>query len=151
MPATLARARAPTHADACSAAFAQVSPSVPPSLPLSRSLWEKRDARQVLEAVAHGADTALLMVSILSQSRLRALIACCRTWGMEPLVEAASPSRSLGATPRSGVLARWAGGIWIDPGSTAGRLQIEPGPTPDRIYRPWADPGPALDGARVRL
>lgn len=45
------------------------------------------DEYQVLEAVAHGADTALLMVSILSQTKLRALIACCRTWGMEPLVE----------------------------------------------------------------
>jgi len=52
------------------------------------------DEYQVLEAVAHGADTALLMVSILSQSRLRALIACCRTWGMEPLVEVVS-SREL--------------------------------------------------------
>jgi len=45
------------------------------------------DEYQVLEAVANGADTALLMVSILSQTRLRALIACCRAWGMEPLVE----------------------------------------------------------------
>merc|ERR1712176_1342388 len=42
---------------------------------------------QVLEAVAHGADTALLMVSILPRSRLKALIACCRSYGMEPLVE----------------------------------------------------------------
>jgi len=45
------------------------------------------DEYQVLEAVAHGADTALLMVSILSRSRLRALIECCRTEGIEPLVE----------------------------------------------------------------
>jgi len=52
------------------------------------------DEYQVLEAVAHGADTALLMVSILPQSRLRALIACCRQWGMEPLVEVVS-SREL--------------------------------------------------------
>jgi len=42
---------------------------------------------QVLEALAHGADTVLLMVSILSQSRLRALISCCRENGLEPLVE----------------------------------------------------------------
>lgn len=45
------------------------------------------DEYQVLEAVAHGADTVLLMVSILSRSRLRALIACCRAEGVEPLVE----------------------------------------------------------------
>eukprot|EP00928_Gymnodinium_smaydae_P017091 TRINITY_DN16513_c0_g1_i1.p1 TRINITY_DN16513_c0_g1~~TRINITY_DN16513_c0_g1_i1.p1 ORF type:complete len:608 (-),score=158.18 TRINITY_DN16513_c0_g1_i1:156-1928(-) len=45
------------------------------------------DEYQVLEAVAHGADTALLMVSILSRSRLRALIECCRSHGIEPLVE----------------------------------------------------------------
>lgn len=45
------------------------------------------DEYQVLEAVAHGADTVLLMVSILSQSRLRALVACSRQWGLEPLVE----------------------------------------------------------------
>lgn len=45
------------------------------------------DEYQVLEAVAHGADTALLMVSILSRTRLQALIACCRENGLEPLVE----------------------------------------------------------------
>mmetsp|Transcript_36935 Transcript_36935/g.119121 ORF Transcript_36935/g.119121 Transcript_36935/m.119121 type:complete len:593 (-) Transcript_36935:100-1878(-) len=45
------------------------------------------DEYQVLEAVAHGADTVLLMVSILPQSRLRALIAFSREWGLEPLVE----------------------------------------------------------------
>lgn len=45
------------------------------------------DEYQVLEAVAHGADTALLMVSILSQTRLRAMIASCREHGIEPLVE----------------------------------------------------------------
>merc|ERR1719424_1170809 len=45
------------------------------------------DEYQVLEAVAHGADTILLMVSILSRSRLRALISCCRAEGIEPLVE----------------------------------------------------------------
>jgi len=45
------------------------------------------DEYQVLEALAHGADTLLLMVSILPQTRLRALIACCREHGMEPLVE----------------------------------------------------------------
>jgi len=45
------------------------------------------DEYQVLEALAHGADTALLMVSILPLSRLRALIGCCREHGLEPLVE----------------------------------------------------------------
>jgi len=40
-----------------------------------------------LEAVSHGADTALLMVSILPQTRLRALLECCRQHGIEPLVE----------------------------------------------------------------
>lgn len=45
------------------------------------------DEYQVLEALANGADTALLMVSILPRSRLRALISCCRAEGMEPLVE----------------------------------------------------------------
>eukprot|EP00927_Polykrikos_kofoidii_P028570 TRINITY_DN24918_c0_g1_i1.p1 TRINITY_DN24918_c0_g1~~TRINITY_DN24918_c0_g1_i1.p1 ORF type:complete len:606 (+),score=119.78 TRINITY_DN24918_c0_g1_i1:42-1820(+) len=45
------------------------------------------DEYQVLEALAHGADTILLMVSILSRSRLRALITCCRSHGIEPLVE----------------------------------------------------------------
>jgi len=45
------------------------------------------DEYQVLEAVAHGADTALLMVSILSRSRLKALISACRAEGIEPLVE----------------------------------------------------------------
>jgi len=45
------------------------------------------DEYQVLEAIAHGADTALLMVSILPQTKLRALLACCREHGMEPLVE----------------------------------------------------------------
>lgn len=45
------------------------------------------DEYQVLEAVAHGADTVLLMVSILSQTRLRTLVAFCRRWGLEPLVE----------------------------------------------------------------
>lgn len=45
------------------------------------------DEYQVLEAVAHGADTVLLMVSILSQTKLRELIACCRKHSIEPLVE----------------------------------------------------------------
>mmetsp|Transcript_124728 Transcript_124728/g.233252 ORF Transcript_124728/g.233252 Transcript_124728/m.233252 type:complete len:591 (+) Transcript_124728:105-1877(+) len=45
------------------------------------------DEYQVLEAVAHGADTVLLMVSILSRSRLRDLIRCCRDNNLEPLVE----------------------------------------------------------------
>lgn len=45
------------------------------------------DEYQVLEAVAHGADTVLLMVSILSRSRLRDLIRCCRDHSLEPLVE----------------------------------------------------------------
>ena len=45
------------------------------------------DKYQVLEAVASGADTALLMASILSRSKLKELIACCREEGIEPLVE----------------------------------------------------------------
>lgn len=48
------------------------------------------DEYQILEAVAHGADTALLMVSILSRSRLKALVAFCRELGLEPLVEVVS-------------------------------------------------------------
>jgi len=46
----------------------------------------------VLEALAHGADTVLLMVSILPQTRLRALVACCRARGLEPLVEVVTPA-----------------------------------------------------------
>jgi len=45
------------------------------------------DEYQVLEALAHGADTILLMVSILSKTRLQSLIAKCRELGLEPLVE----------------------------------------------------------------
>lgn len=49
------------------------------------------DEYQVLEAVANGADTVLLMVSILSKSKLKSLIQCCRDFGMEPLVEVVTP------------------------------------------------------------
>jgi len=45
------------------------------------------DEYQVDEALAHGADTVLLMVSILSKSKLQALVNYCRQHGMEPLVE----------------------------------------------------------------
>lgn len=45
------------------------------------------DEYQILEALAHGADTVLLMVSILSQSRLHKLIEFSRSHGLEPLVE----------------------------------------------------------------
>lgn len=45
------------------------------------------DEYQVDEALAHGGDTVLLMVSILSKSRLKALVDYCRSNGMEPLVE----------------------------------------------------------------
>mmetsp|Transcript_85000 Transcript_85000/g.177646 ORF Transcript_85000/g.177646 Transcript_85000/m.177646 type:complete len:592 (+) Transcript_85000:79-1854(+) len=45
------------------------------------------DSYQVLEAVASGADTVLLMVSILSRSKLKSLIELSRSHGLEPLVE----------------------------------------------------------------
>ena len=45
------------------------------------------DAYQLLEARAHGADTALLIVNILSADELAALMAASRALGMEPLVE----------------------------------------------------------------
>ena len=45
------------------------------------------DEYQLLEARAHGADTALLIVAILPEDRLAALMAACRALGMEPLVE----------------------------------------------------------------
>eukprot|EP00435_Cladocopium_sp_Y103_P071501 s23_g37.t1 len=45
------------------------------------------DEYQVDEALAHGADTVLLMVSILSKSKLQALVSYCREQQMEPLVE----------------------------------------------------------------
>lgn len=46
------------------------------------------DAYQVVEARAHGADTVLLIVSMLpSVSVLQPMIASCRALGMEPLVE----------------------------------------------------------------
>ncbi|CAK9032523.1 Tryptophan biosynthesis protein TRP1 [Includes: Indole-3-glycerol phosphate synthase (IGPS) [Durusdinium trenchii] len=45
------------------------------------------DEYQVDEALAHGADTVLLMVSVLSRSKLRALVEYCRANGIEPLVE----------------------------------------------------------------
>lgn len=45
------------------------------------------DKYQVDEALAHGADTVLLMVSILSKSKLQALVSYCREHQMEPLVE----------------------------------------------------------------
>ena len=45
------------------------------------------DAYQLLEARAHGADTALLIVAILEDDLLASLIARARALGMEPLVE----------------------------------------------------------------
>lgn len=42
---------------------------------------------QILEARAHGADTVLLIVTILEVDRLQRLIKTSRAWGMEPLVE----------------------------------------------------------------
>lgn len=48
------------------------------------------DEYQVIEARAYGADTLLLMVSILETHELRRLIYKCREMGMEPLVEVAS-------------------------------------------------------------
>lgn len=48
------------------------------------------DEYQVHEALAYGADTVLLIVSILRRSRLRALLSFCREHGIEPLVEVAS-------------------------------------------------------------
>jgi len=59
------------------------------------------DEYQVLEALAHGADTVLLMISVLPVSRLRSLLAFCRAQGMEPLVEVAS-SRELEIAVRVG-------------------------------------------------
>mmetsp|Transcript_25224 Transcript_25224/g.51243 ORF Transcript_25224/g.51243 Transcript_25224/m.51243 type:complete len:534 (-) Transcript_25224:236-1837(-) len=48
------------------------------------------DEYQLLEARAHGADTALLIVAILSPTRLVELMAASRALGMEPLVEVAT-------------------------------------------------------------
>jgi anthranilate synthase/indole-3-glycerol phosphate synthase/phosphoribosylanthranilate isomerase len=49
------------------------------------------DEYQLAEASAHGADTVLLMASILSPARLAALLTAARDfWGMEPLVEVIS-------------------------------------------------------------
>ena len=48
------------------------------------------DEYQLLEARAHGADTALLIVAILSPARLSELMAASRGLGMEPLVEVAT-------------------------------------------------------------
>lgn len=45
------------------------------------------DSYQLLEARAHGADTALLIVAILSPAELAELMAASRALGMEPLVE----------------------------------------------------------------
>lgn len=59
------------------------------------------DEYQVLEALAHGADTVLLMVSVLPVSRLQALLAFCRAQGMEPLVEVAN-SREMAIAVRVG-------------------------------------------------
>ncbi|CAE7944417.1 TRP1, partial [Symbiodinium sp. KB8] len=59
------------------------------------------DEYQVMEAVAHGADTVLLMVSILSQTRLQSLLSCCRSQGLEPLVEVVT-DRELEVALRAG-------------------------------------------------
>ena len=58
------------------------------------------DAYQLLEARAHGADTTLLIVAILSDALLAELVAAARALGMEPLVEVnsvAELSRALAA------------------------------------------------------
>ena len=65
------------------------------------------DAYQLLEARAHGADTTLLIVAILSDALLAELVAAARALGMEPLVEVnsvAELSRALaaGARPSTG-------------------------------------------------
>ena len=62
------------------------------AVPLGRQVGVLRkdfliDEYQLLEARAHGADTALLIVAILSAERLTAMIAASRALGMEPLVE----------------------------------------------------------------
>ena len=44
-------------------------------------------AAEVIEAVGVGADTVLLMVSVLPVSALRQLLATARGLGVEPLVE----------------------------------------------------------------
>ncbi|EGD74391.1 trifunctional protein with glutamine amidotransferase [Salpingoeca rosetta] len=49
------------------------------------------DEYQVYEARAYGADTCLLIVAILSDAQLSSLMATCRSLGMEPLVEVATP------------------------------------------------------------
>ena len=48
------------------------------------------DEYMLLEARAHGADTALLIVAALSAAELSSLMAFSRSLGMEPLVEAAN-------------------------------------------------------------
>jgi len=45
------------------------------------------DEYQVHEARAHGADSILLMVSVLAEPELRQLLSTARSLGMEPLVE----------------------------------------------------------------
>ena len=45
------------------------------------------DEYQLLEARAHGADTALLIVAVLEPHELKSLMAASRALGMEPLVE----------------------------------------------------------------
>ena len=48
------------------------------------------DEYQLVEAVAHGADTVLLIVAILPEPQLTSLLAASRALGMEPLVEVAN-------------------------------------------------------------
>ena len=48
------------------------------------------DEYQLVEAVAHGADTVLLIVAILPVPLLASLLAAARGLGMEPLVEVAN-------------------------------------------------------------
>lgn len=50
------------------------------------------DEYQLLEARAHGADTALLIVAVLSAHELAHLIAAARALGFEPLVEVNTPA-----------------------------------------------------------
>jgi anthranilate synthase/indole-3-glycerol phosphate synthase/phosphoribosylanthranilate isomerase len=55
------------------------------------------DEFQLLEARAHGADTVLLMLSILTLEKCKTLIEKAREYGMEPLVEVANEKEMLDA------------------------------------------------------
>ncbi|MCU0691651.1 MAG: indole-3-glycerol phosphate synthase TrpC [Polyangiaceae bacterium] len=61
------------------------------------------DPYQLFEARAHGADTVLLMVSVLEAGALADLLACARDLGMQPLVETHDPGE-LGVALRAQAL-----------------------------------------------